>query len=183
MKIEEKKFIILEKTRQLNLRRFKFNNIFERLINFNINKIILKINKNIKTQLSFYILSYLGINRFLVSKTLLYEISIENLCDFNIKKIATYDKYFNLYVLSEDKIIIDDQNGISLYDETFKSPKLVSKEIFNIYEFLKIDQNTFFYSSKGIFLAKIISNKIGKIELNNCGNKLIYFSEKKKILS
>ena len=52
----------------------------------------------------------------------------------------------------------------------------------SIYEFLKIDPNTFIYSSKGIFLVKIIDNKIYKIGINNCGKKLIYFSEKKKII-
>ena len=183
MKVEEKKFIILEKTIQLNLRRYKFNNIFERTINFNISKIELKNNKNIKTKLSFYILSHPEKNHFNARKTLLYEVTIENLCDFNIKMLAIYNIYINVFFLSEDKIIIDDGKEVSFYEESFKSPKLVSNEIFNIYEFLKIDPNTFIYSSKGIiFLVKIINNIIDKFEIKNCGDKLNYFSEKKKII-
>jgi len=189
LNINDKKFIILEKALELNLRKYKFNNKFEKLINFEINKIELKENKNIKKKLSLYALSYSNSNsnsrlQYLLSfKTILYEITIENLCDFNIKTIATYDKYINLFVLSENKNIIDDGLKISLYDDnTFKSPKLVTNEIFDIYEFLKIDPNTFIYSSKSIFLVKIIKNTIYKTEINNCGTKLIYFSEKKKII-
>ena len=189
LKINEKKFIILEKALELNLRKYRFNNKFEKLINFEINKIELKENKNIKKKLSLYALSYSNyksnsrLQFLLSSKTILYEITIQNLCDFNIKTIATFDKYINLFVLSEKKNIIDDRIKISLYDDdSFISPKLVTNEIFGIYEFLKIDPNTFIYSSKGIFLVKIIDNKIYKIGINNCGKKLIYFSEKKKII-
>ena len=60
-------------------------------------------------------------------------------------------------------------------------------KLFNIYEFLKIDENTFIYSmslsSHNIFLAKIIDNRIYKTEIHNCGQKLIYFSEKKKLIT
>ena len=184
MKIDKNNFIILEKSLELNLRKYKFNNIFKKLLNFEIGRIELKDNKNIKKQLSLYALSY-SKNQALFPfnyKTILYEITIENLCDFNIKTITTYDKYINLFVLSENKNIIDDSGKISLYDDSFISPKLITNEIFDIKEFLKIDQNTFIYSSKGTFLVKIIDNKINKIKINNCGYKLIYFSEKKNII-
>ena len=185
IKIDEQKFIILEKELELNLRKYKFNNIFEKLIDFKISKIELKENRNIKKKLSFYALSYTNYRdlHLLNYKTILNEITIENLCDFNIKTISTYDKYINLFVLSEDKRILDDGEKISLYyDDSFNSPKLVTNEIFGIHEFLKIDPNTFIYSSKGIFLVKIINNKMQKIIINNCGIHLIYFPEKKKIL-
>ena len=185
MKIKNNNFVIMEKTLELNLRKYKFNNIFEKLLNFEIGKINLKDNKNIKKQLSLYVLSYsenLALFPFNY-KTILYEITIKNLCDFNIKTITTYDKYINLFVLSENKNIIDDTEKISLYDDSFISPKLITNEISDIKEFLKIDQNTFIYSSKGTFLVKIIDNKINKIKINNCGYKLIFFSEKKNIIS
>ena len=187
MKIDDGKFIILEKTLELNLRKYKFKNIFEKLINYKFNKIRLKENKNIKNNLSLYALSYhRDLNNDNDTKTLLYEITIKNLCEFNIKKIVTYDKCIYLFVLSKDTIIIGDRKEISLYDESFKSPKLISNEIFDINEFYKIDNNTFIYSnmflSNSIFLAKIISNKIYNTKIYNCGNKLIYFSEKKKLI-
>jgi hypothetical protein len=184
MNIDKYNFTIMEKTFELNLRKYKFNNIFEKLINFEIGRIELKDNKNIKKKLSLYALSYSkNLAPFPFNyKTILYEISIENLCDFNIKTITTYDKYIKLFVLSENKNIIDDTEKISLYDDSFKSPKLVANGISDIKEFLKIDQNTFIYSSNAIFLVKIIDNKINIIEINNCGDKLIYFSKKKNII-
>ena len=181
MKIDDKKFIILEKALELNLRRYKFITIFEKSVDFYIKDIKLKENKNIKKRLSFYLLSYIG--NYI--KTFIYEATIDNLCDFNLKIFAQYDKYIKLFVLSEDKIIIDDTKKISLYDDSFKSPKLVSNEIFNIYKYLKIDENTFIFSfdsSIGLFLVKIINNRIYKSKINNCGYELIYFSEKKKLL-
>jgi len=48
IKIEEQKFIILEKELEINLRKYKFKNIFEKFINFKISKIEIKENKNIK---------------------------------------------------------------------------------------------------------------------------------------
>ena len=185
MKIDQGKLIILEKTLELNLRKYKFKNIFEKLINFRFSCIKLKENNNIRNKLSLYALSYLRDRNNNVVKTLLYEITIENLCDYSYKKIATYDKFIYLIVLSEDKIIIGDKNEISLYDESFKSPKLVSNEVFDINICLKIDENTFVYSmflSDYIFLAEIIDNKIYKTEIKHCGNKLIYLSKKKKLI-
>ena len=146
MKIDDGQFIIFEKTLELNLRKYKFKNIFEKSINYKFNTIKLKENKNIKNNLSLYALSYYEDYNNYTIKTLLYEITIKNLCDFNIKKIVTYDKCIYLFVLSEDTIITDDKKEISLYDESFKSPKLISNEIFDINEFLKIDPNTFIYS-------------------------------------
>jgi hypothetical protein len=171
MKIDQGKLIILEKTLELNLRKYKFKNIFEKLINFRFSCIKLKENNNIRNKLSLYALSYLRDRNNNVVKTLLYEITIENLCDYSYKKIATYDKFIYLIVLSEDKIIIGDKNEISLYDESFKSPKLVSNEVFDINICLKIDENTFVYSmflSDYIFLAEIIDNKIYKTEIKHC---------------
>ena len=183
--MKNKNLFILEKELEINLRKYKFKNIFEKFINFKIRKIEIKENKNIKKKLSLYALSYSNYieNPHLNYKTILNEITIGNLCDFNIKKISIYDKYINLFVLSEDKSILDDGEKIALYDDdSFNSPKLVTNEIFGIHEFLKIDPNTFIYSSEGIFLVKIINNKMQKIIINNCGEQLIYFSEKKKIL-
>ena len=183
LKIDGGKFNILEKKLELNLRKYKFENIFERLIDHKFNYIELKENKNIKYKLSLYALKGIENRNNNVKKTLVYEITIENLCDFNIKKIATFDKFVDLFFLSEDKIIIDDGEKISLYDESFKSPKLVSNEVSDIREFLKIDENTFLYSRKDTFLVKIINNKIDKIKINNCYYyKSIYYSKKKNII-
>jgi len=197
IKLKDGNLSIFEKTLELNSRRYKLQTIFEKFLNFEINNIVLKDNKNIKNKLSLYALSYKKdnnnyynnynnyYNNYFIKKTILYEIIIENLSDFNIKTIATYDKYINLFVLSENNNILDDSKEISLYDDSFESPKLVSKEIAGIYEFLKIDENTFISSnnsSNGIFLVKIINNTIYKIEIKNCGYEIIYFSQKKKIL-
>ena len=95
--MDYKKLNILEIILELNLKNYEFNNIFEKNINFKINKIALKTYENIKKRLSFCVLFY---NR----KTLIYEITIENLCDFNIKKIAEFDSYINLPILSEKKL-------------------------------------------------------------------------------
>jgi len=184
MDIDKNKFIIWEKILDFNLKKYKFKNILERSTNKNIDRIKLKEYKNIKNLLSFYIISYQDD----ILKTHLYEITIKNLSDINIKKINTFDRLLNLFVLSENKIIIDNYTNISLYDASFESQKLVSNEIFNINDFIKIDSNTFIYSSgttynfHGIFLAKIFDNYIDKLQIINCGNKLIYFSEKKKII-
>ena len=180
------KFYILEKTCEVNLKKYKFNNVFERLMNFEINKIKLKTNENIKKRLSFYILSYLG-HSYQVRKTLLYEATIENLCDFTIKEIATLYDYINLFVLSEDKNLIDYEGKVSLYDKSFKSQKLVSYFGNGIEEFLKIDSITFICSAKDnfnkyIYFVKINDNNIYRIQIFNCGDKLIYFSEKKNII-
>jgi len=186
IKLKNGNFIILKKTLELNSRRYKLQKIFENMVDFEINKIEIKDNKNIKNKLSLYALSYKKDEyNYYIRKTLLYEIIIENLSDFNIKTIATYDKYFNLFVLSENNNILDDKIEISLYDDSFESPKLVSKEIADIYEFLKIDENTFIClirSSNNIFLVKIINNTIYRIEIKNGGYEIIYFSQKKKIL-
>ena len=120
----------------------------------------------------------------------MYEITIENLCDFSVKSIKTFDQYIDLFVLSENQNIINNRGNIFLYDNSFKSPKskIVSDEIFNIKEFFKVDSNTFIYSSEkayasyGIFLAKIHNNNINNLQIFNCGKRLIYFSEKKKII-
>ena len=117
MKIDKKKLIILEKTLELSLDKYKFNKIFERSINFGINKIELKEYENIKQRLSLYTLS----DDDIYQNTLLHEITIKKLCDFNIKKIAKFNKRIKLFVLSEDKNIIDDGQKIILYDDSFKS--------------------------------------------------------------
>ena len=189
MKIDKHKLIILEKSLlELNLKKYKLDNIFERSMYFNIDKIELKANENIKKRLSLYLLVYPQGFQHFNQKTKLYEITIENLCDFNIKEVAEFDKSINLFVLSENKYIIDDYKNIFLYDESFKSPELISNEISGIIEFLKIDSNTFIYSSRKsyfeieIFLANIIDNNININKINNCGDSLIYFSEKNKII-
>jgi hypothetical protein len=71
----------LEKSLELNLKKYKFNNIFEKSMYFNISQIKLKSNENIKKRLSLYMLSNYN------KKAFLYEVTIENLCDFNIKEI------------------------------------------------------------------------------------------------
>ena len=118
------------------------------------------------------------------------EITIENLCDFSVKSIKTFDQYIDLFVLSENQNIINNRGNIFLYDNSFKSPKSkkVSDEIFNIKEFFKVDSNTFIYSSEityktiDIYIANIIDNNISIKHTINCGEELIYFSEKKKII-
>ena len=185
MKIDKNKLNILEKS--LELKKYKFNNIFEKLFSFNINKIELKESKNIKKKLSLYILSYSEYIPQISPKILLYEITIENLCDFNIKEISKFDKHVNLFVLSENKNIIDDGDKIMIYDDSFKTPKLISNEISHFQDFLKIDLNTFICSSVGykyygIVLVNIIGNKIIINKISSCGDTPIYFSEKEKIL-
>ena len=48
MKIENAKFIILEKSLDLNLKKYKFNNIFESQLNYGFERLKIKENKNIK---------------------------------------------------------------------------------------------------------------------------------------
>ena len=183
MKIDENKLIILEKTLELNSKKNKFNNIFEKLMNFTISKIKLKTNENIKKTLSFYLLSYFENYR----KTTLYEATIENLCEFNIKEITIFYGYINLFILSEDKILIDGKTELFLYDKSFKSQKKISSLEDGINEFLKIDSNAFIYSIKTYYeiikyLVKIDDKNIYCIPISNCGDRLIYFSEKKNII-
>ena len=77
-------------------------------------------------------------------------------------------------------ILIDDGEKISLYyDDSFNSPKLVTNEIFGIHEFLKIDPNTFIYSSKGIFSHSFcLPNK----QFSNNLTKFIFVKKFSKIL-
>ena len=184
MKIDKKKLIILEKALELNLNKYKFNKIFERSINFGINKIKLKANENIKQRLSLYTLS----DDDIYQNSLLHEITIQNLSDFNIKEIATFNRRIKLFVLSENKNIIDDGQKIILYDDSFKSSKLFYNKKHDLKEFLKIDSNTFIFSlnensrSNVIFLAQIIDKNINVVEIFIYGYKFVYFSEKKKII-
>ena len=48
MKFENEKFIILEKSLDLNLKKYKFNNIFESQLNYGFERLKIKENKNIK---------------------------------------------------------------------------------------------------------------------------------------
>ena len=190
MKIENEKFIILEKSLDLNLKKYKFNNIFESQLNYGFERLKIKENKNIKKKLSLYTLSYYKNYNGFLEATQLNEIIIENLCDFSVKSIKTFDQYIDLFVLSENQNIINNRGNIFLYDNSFKSPKSkkVSDEIFNIKEFFKVDSNTFIYSSEityktiDIYIANIIDNNISIKHTINCGEELIYFSEKKKII-
>ena len=178
----------MEKTLELNLKKYKFNSIFENYTNFQIDRVELKEHKNVKKKLSLYALSYRKDNNDYYYETKLYEITIENLYDCNINIIKTYNGYINIFYLSENNIMIDNKLKIVLYDESFKSQKLVSKEISRIIDLIKIDSNTFIYSSEikynsyGIFLAKINNNNINNLRIMNCGKRLIYFFEKKKII-
>ena len=179
---------IMEKKLELNLKKYKFNKIIEKYINYKIDRVELKEHKNAKKKLSFYALTYRKDNHDNIYETKLLEITIENLCDFNINTIKAFNEYINIFFLSEDNIIIDNNVKICLYDKSFNSPKFVSNEISKIKDLIKIDSNTFIYSSEiryccyGIFLAKIHNNNINKLQIFNCGKKLIYFSEKKKII-
>ena len=186
IKFNKNKFIIFEKSLELNLKRYKFNNIFEKLMNFNIDQIKIKTNENIAKRLSLYMTSFSSYFPYENKKTFIYEVTIENLCDFNIKEILALNGYKNLFVLSKDKNLICDEVGLVLYDESFKSQKLVTYLENRIREFLKIDSNTFIYSlgedsNIKIFLVKI-DKIIYHIQILNCGNKLVYFSEKKNII-
>jgi len=186
MKFNKNKFIIFEKSLELNLKKYKFNNIFEKLMNFNIDQIKIKTNENIAKRLSLYMTSFSSYFPYENKKTFIYEVTIENLCDFNIKEILALNGYKNLFVLSKDKNLICDEVGLVLYDESFKSQKLVTYLENRIREFLKIDSNTFIYSlgedsNIKIFLVKI-DKIIYHIQILNCGNKLVYFSEKKNII-
>ena len=187
IKFDKNKFVILEKSLELNLKKYKFNNKFEKSMNFEINQIELKTNENIKKRLSLYMLSYSQNDYpYYNRKTFLYEATIVNLCDFDIKEIDTLDGYIKLNILSEDKNLINDEERLVLYDGSFKSQKFISVLENGINEFLKIDSNTFIYSSEKLFLMKIYLVKIDKdiyhIQILNCGYKLIFFSEKKNII-
>jgi len=188
IKIAWSKFAILEKTLELNIKKYKFNKLFENFNKYSINKIEVKESKNIKKNLSLYALSYQQDNQGNYIETKLYEIIIENLNDYKNNAIKTYNGYINLFVLSENNIIIDDRKKICLYDNLLESPKLVTNKIFNIKDFIKIDSNTFIcsaekeYLSYCIFLVKIFDNNIYNLQINNCGKRLIYFSEKEKII-
>ena len=187
MKFNKNKFIIFEKSLELNLKKYKFNNKFEKLMNFGIDQIKIKTNENITKRLSLYMTSFSSYFPYNNKKTFIYEVTIENLCDFKIKEILALDGYKNLFVLSKDKNLVSDEVRLVLYDESFKSQKLVTYLENGIREFLKIDSNTFIYSlgedsNIKIFLVKI-DKIIYHIQILNCGNKLVYFSEKKNIIS
>ena len=173
-------FSILEKSLELNLKKYKFNNIFEKQMYFNISQIKLKSNENIKERLSLYMLSNYN------KKTFLYEVTIENLCDFNFKEILALNGQIYLFVLSEDKNLIDNGKKLVLYDKSFKSQNLVSFLSNSINGFLKIDSNTFIYSLEEGFNINICFVKndkdIYQNEIFNCGHQLIYFSEKKNLI-
>ena len=173
-------FFILEKSLELNLKKYKFNNIFEKSMYFNISQIKLKSNENIKKRLSLYMLSNYN------KKAFLYEVTIENLCDFNIKEILALNGHINLFILSEDKNLIDNGIKLVLYDKSFKSQNLVSFLSNNINGFLKIDSNTFIYSLEEGFNINICFVKNDKViyqnQIFNCGHQPIYFSEKKNLI-
>ena len=109
----------------------------------------------------------------------------------------------NMLILDNNKIITFSNKDIYLYDDSFNNVKLIKKEFHHIYDSLKINENTFAYTTydyptgytgynlnynvdllkdSNLYILKIIENNLEEKQFINCGIKLCYFSKKRKIL-
>ena len=155
------------------------------------NKIILKNNKNIEKEFSFYAIKKPDF--YIKEKNNLFEVKIINIfdkekikCDIKKIKLNVEKKIISgLIILDNNKnIIIKYTGGIYLYDDLFNEIKMLDKISVNYY--LKINENTFVYSSysddNNIYVGTIENNEFYKYIIQKCGGKFINYLEKKKIL-
>ena len=169
------------------LKELKYNILSEKSFNFSFDKIFIKNNINIDEELLFYTIDN-------IFKDNLLEVKILNVLDKDKIKYETKEIFFNktifiygLIFLDINKNIIFDEKGeISLYDDLFnKIKKLDSISISNDFKYLKINENTFVYTTgikNDIYVASIDNNEFNKYEIQNCGNIFINYFQKKKIL-
>ena len=167
---------------------FEYITIFNKSLDFNISKIILKDNnKYIERNLSFYILKMKKIGNFPNEKyeTHIMEVNIKNL-DINniqIKEINKFEDYISLLVLSNNKNIIYSKFKMYLYDDLFNKEKLITSYRDWPFNIIKLNCNTIVYSmGYNLYILKIGENIINKNKIKNGGDNIIYYSEKKKIL-
>ena len=170
----------------------KYDIIFEKNINI-YGEIVLKQNNDIKKELSFYIAE--------ISEEILiiYKVTIKNLFDkkeinhnnndnFILEKVIELNIFEckGVISLSENKNLIFNENKIFLYDESFNFNKIIFTDENNIglYDYLKINQELIIFSNNwgSIYIFKIDEDLIDKKKLINAGLKILYFSDKKKIL-
>ena len=191
---------ILKRVTDINSKKFDFNIIYEKSLNFNC-KIVLKKNNNIEKELSFYLLKNIKIAEHWF-KTQLMEITIKDLFNYNknkvnndnnfiIKNIKTFDNIIDLLILSDNKNIIFKNKNIFLYDDSFNENKIIYKNL-SIYNKLIIDENLFVCTNitklknnnnfKRLFIFRIDESISYENIIDNCGYSLIYYSKKKKLL-
>ena len=188
--------LFIMKKINLSSKSFKSDVIFENHLDININKIVLKKNKNIKKLLSFFLLNkerYIHNNNYVFN---IYEMTIKDLeeetINFQMKKIKLFNNDIDLLILSEDKYIIKEKRDLNLYDNLFNKQKLIDLIDFNesYITSLIINENTFVYSTyinnhqnnNKIYIINIDDKFVDKYILNNCGEYFINFYENKKIL-
>ena len=168
--------IIIEKKIKKNLNEMIYHKYLGE--EFIIDKII----KTTRKDNSFYILKIDYNNYNHVYKTEIIEMKILNLdkdikVEVNFNKIKKFNSYINLLVLSLNKNIIINSNKLYLYDDLFDKNKLISTHFFNIFQSLKINDNTFIFSvyknkydlSKNIWIMKIEDDLVEKNIIENCG--------------
>ena len=110
--------LFIMKKINLSSKSFKSDVIFENHLDININKIVLKKNKNIKKLLSFFLLNkerYIHNNNYVFN---IYEMTIKDLeektINYQMKKIKLFNNDIDLLILSEDKYIIKEQSDLNL---------------------------------------------------------------------
>ena len=164
-------------------KKFEAKNIFDCDTGFEIKSIILKDNYNIENDFSFYITKKVNLANHSFKYTL-YEIKIQDLKKYDIKKIKEFDNAINLLILSENRNIVQKGKEIILYDNSFtKATKICEKELGeNNYNLMKINENTFIYQDKDIITINIDNDLIDKFRIKNSGYQLIYYFKKEKIL-
>ena len=177
-----------------NCKRPVYDIIFEYKNNFN--NIILKNIDNFENEFSFYHFENFNYN------STLNEVTIKNIMNINkssnennitIKRVKTFDEEINnLLLLSPNKNIIFTEFDIVLYDDLFINKKLISRDNYEPYDLLKLNENTFVCSkikdhynikktSSYLYVIKIVGDIIDKKIFNDCGYKISYYSEKEKL--
>ena len=174
--------------------------IFEKIYYYYINKIIIKGNYNTPNEFKFLILHDSGHNSNLEEVTV-KDLFNENVVNKNetIKNININEKIQNLLVLDNNQILAFSDIAIYLYDDLFNNRKLIKNTIFNYYDSLKINENSFAYTTydcsgynlnnnvdklkkSNLCILKIIDDNVEEKKFINRGVKLSYFSQKRKIL-
>lgn len=191
--INKKHFLCSNKYNEINLfenisnfqsKKMEYEIIHEIEFPIHLNdfQIVLKSNNdNINEKFSFYILQENQTYNY--STFELYEITINNMNNHNIKKIKTFNRKFQLFILSDNKYIINENNiCITLCDNSFKNEQKIDIKADS---FMKIDENIFVclnQNSNELYIVKIEEMFIDKNSIKNCGTMLIYFSKRKQIL-
>ena len=88
-------------------------------------------------------------------------------------------------MLNENKNIINYQEQLFLYDDSFNNSKLIDSKSGSFFSELKINDDSFVYTItklKGIFLATIEKNYFNKTKIEVYSKSLLCFLENEKIL-